>query len=171
MGKKKDPEQKLKELAFEMYESGPLDIAPLYPWVLVRILPKENKSDSGLLYLPERQNKILYEGIVLRTWKPHWRLYRRKDKEFERWETSQVAQGDLILFPHWLGTPVPWLNVHTHRLVKEVTEHDGTGGIQLKAKYGNWLPEHIRNMNGNDILDKYFVIPKEGLTPKTQSGA
>jgi co-chaperonin GroES (HSP10) len=89
------------------------DLQPLYPAVLVRVLPKETISRSGLIYLPdEKVNKPIFEGIVLRTWKD--KTVHVKDKPYRM--TCPVSAGDHILFPHWSGEAVPMLPDSTNRL-------------------------------------------------------
>lgn len=100
----------LSELAISEYEdlSRKLKInyTPMYPAVLVRVLPKEHISVGGLWLPDTKQNKPIYEGIVLRVYPP-----KRIQLDSGKWITmdSGLAMGDHILFPHWSGEAVPWL--------------------------------------------------------------
>ena len=101
----------LAEHAIQEYEDlerkVKINFQPMYPGVLIRVLPKEHISQGGI-WLPDakQQNKPIYEGIVLRTYNP----YRLK-LDNGKWVTmvAGVDPGDHILFPHWSGEPVPWL--------------------------------------------------------------
>lgn len=75
-------------------------IVPLYPYVLVKLLPKEQKI--GRIYAPDvHQNKVLHEGIVLATFKEHERSINRKPVLAK----PSVKVGDHILFQHFEGIP------------------------------------------------------------------
>jgi len=96
------------ELALEEYNKLNLNIVPMYPAVLIRLLPKERVSRSGLIYFPdEKVNKPVYEGIVIRSYEPKHVLVNKGRRILVE---SGVKPGDHILFPHWSGETVPWLN-------------------------------------------------------------
>lgn len=106
----------LAELALEEFHKRSVNFQPLYPAVLVRVLPKEKVSDSGLIYLPdEKVNKPIYEGIVLRTYLPHTMVWKGKHITL----TSGLEVGDHVLFPHWSGEPVPGLHDESNTLANE----------------------------------------------------
>jgi co-chaperonin GroES (HSP10) len=89
---------KLADMAMEEYLATGFDMRCLYPAVLVRVLPKEGTTRSGLI-LPEVAAKIQYEGIVLRTWGTHKVNWKGKEVIVE----CEVKPGDHVLFPHWCG--------------------------------------------------------------------
>lgn len=95
----------LVEAAIKEYEDLGINFQPLYPAVLVRVLPKEHMQ-GGIWLTDSKQNKPVYEGIVLRTYPP-----KRIKLDSSKWLTmdSGLSMGDHILFPHWSGEPVPWL--------------------------------------------------------------
>jgi co-chaperonin GroES (HSP10) len=96
---------------------------PKSPYVLVRVLPKEHRTKGGI-YIPEQsQNKPVYEGIVLDTWRP-WTEYRNKSETtIEIKHESVLKIGDRIAFPHSEGLPVgDWLYDRYYRLVREANE-------------------------------------------------
>ena len=163
----------LENVAQELYQVSEKLIEPVYPWVLVRIMPKEQKV--GTLYLPEKSNKIFYEGIVLTTWKPFWRYYSG-DLKFDEenpaqmstealqsgavaerqtrvvnkrvWMQSSVQVGDRVFFMHFEGQPYPYLDELRYRMVHEVETHPN-GGI--------WGKIHVREDEGLKAkLDKLF---------------
>lgn len=136
-------EKKFGKLSQQIYQSGERRIKPNWPWVLVRVVPKEQKF--GSLYLPDgdgsaRQNKPLMEGIVLETWKPHWSKFRQKiegsafvqaETEQEVWRESEFKVGDRILFPSFAGLPVNFLDDKNYRLVREWTFDPNGGAVGI----------------------------------------
>lgn len=111
-------------------------IQPRPPYVLIRIIPKERSLDLGnnlRIILPDvkgkEQNKPLYEGQVLVTYKPYWKKFRGivgsegTPAEMEIYTKSELNPGDHVLFPHFEGVPVPFLcndwKRGEYRLVKD----------------------------------------------------
>jgi hypothetical protein len=151
-------EKELDRFALEMYQQAEKIIEPIYPWILVRIMPKELKV--GSIILPEKQNRIFYEGIVLRTWTPFWRHYSG-DLKFDEdkgsgtwvankrvWMKSAVEVGDRVIFMHFEGQPYPYLDELHYRMIHEVETHPN-GGI--------WGKLHLREDEGlKEKLDKLF---------------
>jgi len=132
-------EERLHELAQMIYETGERRIQPTWPWVLLRVVPKEQRY--GSLYLPDstgasQQNKPLWEGIVLETWPAHWsrvkgtmtgNTFESVGREHEIWRESDFKRGDRCLFPSFAGLPVNFLDEQKYRLVREWT-FDPNGG-------------------------------------------
>lgn len=124
-------ENRLERLVQEIYEAETSRVfTPRYPWLLVRVLPKINEK-LGRILLPQTQNKIMYEGIVLAVWKPFW---IHKEKRFKSadgimgetgWaETrtlrkSEFRVGQRIGFPHFEGLPIRHLDENNYRIVRE----------------------------------------------------
>lgn len=133
-------EQKFGELAEEIYQAGERRIQPSYPWVLVRVVPKEQKV--GSIFMSENsgareQNKPLWEGIVLVTWKPFTEThisFELDGAKYYKHMESEFKAGDRILFPHHSGLPVNFLDDRRYRLVREVTG-DPIGGAMCKVTY------------------------------------
>jgi co-chaperonin GroES (HSP10) len=127
---REEKERRLDELAQELYATSVSVMTPNYPWVLVRIMPKAQQM-SGI-WVPEKQNKTFYEGIVLETWKPFRRWYGGKvnDHAIEKsvLMESSVKRGDRVLFMHFEGQPVPWLDELHYRMIHEIETHPN-GGI------------------------------------------
>lgn len=100
----------LKELAISEYEDLEkrlkINFQTLYPAILVRVLPKEHITAGGLWLPDTKQNKPIYEGIVLRVYPP-----KRIKLDSGKWITMDAGLevGDHIAFPHWSGESVPWL--------------------------------------------------------------
>jgi co-chaperonin GroES (HSP10) len=99
-------DKKLVEAVLEEYKALGIGFEPLYPAVLIRVLPKEHMTHGGLWLPDTKQNKPIYEGIVLRTYPP-----KRIKLDDGSWRTmdSGLEVGDHICFPHWSGEAVPWL--------------------------------------------------------------
>ena len=160
-------EMALNTLAQELYEAAGKIIEPHFPWVLVRIMPKANKI--GGIYTPEKQNKTFYEGIVLRTWQPFWKHYTG-DLHFDEamparvvnkavLNESSVHVGDRVMFMHFEGQPVSWLDELHYRMIHEVETHPN-GGI--------WGTLHLTEDEGLKAkLDKLF----KDKTSRTISGS
>lgn len=102
----------------------------IYPLTLVRVLPKEHITSGGI-YLPEtEQNKPVYEGIVIETWKP-WDEHRTKnirDAEGNIVEQEEiiiphiptVKPGDRVAFQHFSGISMHgYLDEKLYRLIAE----------------------------------------------------
>jgi co-chaperonin GroES (HSP10) len=153
-----EKEKRLDELAQEIYHGHQKIIIPVWPWVVVRIMPKEQQF--GSILLPEKQNKLFYEGIVLAVWKPFWRHYSGSLKFDEEIGSggrvvnksilveSAVEIGDRVMFMHFEGQPVPWLDEKNYRMIHEFETHPN-GGI-----WGTIETEQDRGLR--DKLDKLF---------------
>jgi len=93
---------------------------PIFPNCLVRVLPKELaiKSEYLDLIIPDikTNNKPVYEGVVLRTWKPKTIFDKRGNS---RTVYSELAIGYHVLFPHYAGQPLPGLNEDRYRSIPE----------------------------------------------------
>lgn len=101
----KTKEQKLADLCQEIYRDHARLFKPFYPWILIRVLPKE--QEVGSILLLESQRRFAYEGIVLSSW------------EDPKHGVSEVEVGDRILFPHFEGLPLPDLDEKYYRIVRE----------------------------------------------------
>lgn len=156
-------EEKFGELAQKIYQCGERRIQPTWPWVLIRSVPKEQKF--GALYLPDndgsqKQHKPLLEGIVLCTWLPHWSPKKEKNGTVleQVWRQSEFKVGDRILYPHFAGLPVNFLDESKYRLVREWT-FDPDGGVMCKVNYR-------KDKEMKKLLDAAF----NGLQSVTMSG-
>jgi len=156
-------EERFAELAQAIYQSGERRIQPTWPWVLIRTVPKEQKF--GSLILPDndgaqKQHKPLLEGIVLCTWLPHWGAKKEKNGTVQEqiWRQSEFKVGDRILYPHFSGLPVKYLDETKYRLVREWT-FDPDGGVMCKVDYRG-------DKKMKDILDAAF----NGVQSVTMSG-
>lgn len=122
-------ESVIDTLVQERYLISNRTFRPLFPWVFVRVLPKEQKI--GAIFTPGSQNKVVHEGIVIATWE-------QKDLD----TVSQLVAGDHVLFNHFAGVNVegfPYDKVtgSGYRCVKECAwAIDKEGGIFAKVEYG-----------------------------------
>ncbi len=147
-------EQQLNSVAQDIINNYERMIEPVYPKLLVRIMPKEQRV--GSIYLPVGQNKTFYEGIVLRVWKPFEREFTGElhgpdgSKAFNKTVVvkSFVEVGDRVLFPHFEGLPVPFLDEIYYRLINEFETHPN-GGV--------WGKLHLEEDRGlADKLNRIF---------------
>jgi co-chaperonin GroES (HSP10) len=136
-----EQEKALNTLTQELYAASNRTFRPKFPWVFVRVLQREQQTDSGLILPATEQNKTLHEGIVLVTWKPvEFELDMRRKEESNGVITyhpepaakmrreSELKPGDHVLFPHWAGMPVDGFSEKRYRLVKEIGWHESKDG-------------------------------------------
>jgi len=110
-------------LVTKLYQECGVEVETLFPKVLIRVLPKEQKR--GEIWLPDgrEQNKPTWEGIVLKTYKPFYQKifltearWVKDDPDPEVRYTQKVEcqfkPGDHILFPYiaFGEVPVNWLD-------------------------------------------------------------
>lgn len=182
----------LFELAQKMYKSFHRRITPIYPWVLVRVLPKEQQL--GSIYVPESQNKVIYEGIVLETWQPFLKSVQMREedcpprREYYIEVKSELHPGDHVLFPHFEGMPVPYLNAEekdAYRLVRETNSRDEKCEIYGKLEYQEPIEEKLKEFlfkkRGAGVSDSFansfiegllrdFYVVRKTAEPRTTSG-
>src|SRR5262252_1392741 len=101
------------------------EFQPLYPWVFVRVLQKEQTVGKIVRVEGPKQNKPTQEGVVLKTWLPTTKIFKGKPVEVY----SQLRQGQHVVFPHWAGLPVVGFDDKHYRIVKEIGwESSNEGG-------------------------------------------
>ena len=128
-------------------------VLPMHPWVLVYVLPREQKL--GKLFLPGSQQKVTLEGIVLSTW-AQWteeRGFRENGVEKTRIvvHKSELSIGDHVLFPHWSGLPIPGMDETKFRVVKELGwSKNEEGGIYGLVEYSE--PDTSTNAKLRELL-------------------
>lgn len=66
-----DRENALDMQANALVASADRQLQLMYPWVLVRVLPREQVQNG--IVLVEKQNKVSLEGLVISTWAPFYR--------------------------------------------------------------------------------------------------
>lgn len=86
-----EPEAELDKAAIELYTKYEADILPRFPWVLVRVLPKEQVTVSGI-YIADgkHDNKPMHEGIVLRTWAPFEKVTKTRVLDVDKVEQLKL---------------------------------------------------------------------------------
>ncbi len=147
-----EDEQKLNDLAQSLYETRTETFRPLFPWVFVRVLPREQITAGGIVLPGHEQNKTVHEGIVLATWAPipaiplvktHEEDARKSEQDWRVSVSRQYAvvhgghmesdlkAGDHVLFQFSAGMPVAGFSDTRYRIVKEMawTKADDGGGI------------------------------------------
>jgi hypothetical protein len=169
-------EEELDKAALELWENKSFDIIPMYPWNLVRILPREQKI--GSLWVPDNKsvNKPLHEGIVLRTFKPKMYRWTEYGIEKERLLTSQYEPGDHVIYQHFSGIPAGLdLYEKWYRYVPEykIGDHSGIIGTlnyekeSIRALMLEWL-EHEGLVD--NLMAEFDIVRKQKYS-KTTSGA
>lgn len=127
-------EDDLNTLAHELYLKTEKRYSLMWPWVLLRVLPKE--KTHGSLILPAAQNKPVHEALVLEVWKPHWQLRTKGNNVYRE---SELAPGDHVLFQHYAGVPLfaPGdQRYETYRFVRE-DYNVNAGGILATIERGS----------------------------------
>lgn len=163
-------------------------IRPAYPYLLVRLLPRAHKV--GSVFVPETAKKVLHEGVVLETFRPHWKLIQQLNGEGKRQEVlikPPAEVGDHILFEWFEGVPVEhtlfqtaYVKSASYVLVAASPIGNGRNGVlaviddtfDVQAS----LEEALTSSTGDAretvaaILDKFLVTPKDQAAVTT-SGA
>lgn len=195
-----EDKQKLVNLAQQLYSDAGREFTPKYPWVVVYVIPKEQKTASGI-WIPDlagdkKQNKVLYEGIVLQTWEPFMKYIRVKthpvgsngDQATESWTDiemkSELHPGDHVLFPHYEGLPLPWTNEEEFRIIRESNPKDPEGRCEVfgKLEYELESDEEVildiigdsEFLTGKELINKLkekFYLVRRRTTPLTLSGS
>ena len=183
----------LREAVDKFYSTRAVNLRPLPPYVLVRALPKSQKV--GSLWLPDKQNKVIHEGIVLATFKPYWRvLHGTAQHDGEDYDEQILVQpsvkvGDLILFQHFEGIPVehvifrtPYFKTQTYILVgddpnKEAGRRGIIGVLEEAQEETSVLLAKVLEENADanlevivDAIIERFVISPIEETSRTTSG-
>lgn len=170
-------------LIVQEFEAANINIVPMYPLVLVALLPKP--THFGILQLPDGTgNKFVYEAVVLRTYAPKTVTREDASGNIYTYDVScDLSIGDHVCFPYWSGIPVEgdekkdkYRLLSVHRILKPSLV-DGTRedpSIFMKIEYDfdlkNKLEEFIQHwMPGtfgekkecvDALLAQYHVIPK-----------
>lgn len=180
-------EQQLNALAQELYQESNRMFRPLFPWVFVRVLKKQQQV--GSIFLPDiDQNKTVAEGIVLATWSPFeqttssrvycdicgYEVIRCQHQgcnsplRYGVVKRSAVKPGDHVLFSYWSGLPITGHKPEYYRVVKETDwSKDKDGGIFAKVEYSNKSTGPLEKLE--QLVWKYSdMIPDEELAQKIE---
>ena len=112
----------LDELAEAIYKDH-RELRPMFPWVFVLVLRREQKV--GSIVLPEHeQHKVTHEGVVLATWSPYTHESTKRTKDGAEYtqlvmRKSALKTGDHVIFPHWAGLPLSGFDSSRFRVIKE----------------------------------------------------
>lgn len=148
-------ERQLAKLCQQIYEQGGRRIQPLFPWVLVRVLPKEQEV-RGII-LTDKQEVVTYEGIVLATWKPCTRTTNKVTREL----TSAFKPGQRIVFHHMEGMRATDLDEKYYRFVREVVDQVTYPGMGV---YGliDYSGDKDTAVKLSELLSKYQMATMSG---------
>jgi hypothetical protein len=179
------PEQKelLRVFVTKLYEECGVDVEPLFPKLLIRVLPKEQKK--GSIWLPDGkvQNKPNWEGVVLKVYRPFYqKIYLSDvhwvsdDPEPEVRYTQKVEcqyqPGDHILFPHIEYGQVPIYpldgGVGDYRMIPE---NIIVGKLQYQSQtVEDWLADELQSYEAARELLKNADVIRKDIVPLTTSG-
>ena len=166
-------ERRLRETCYHVYEksAGGRRFKPMKPFVLVRVLPKE-QIIGGIVLAETAQQKTVYEGIVIEVWEPYEETRRKRielawgDTGFETVfinHESKVHIGDRVAFPHWCGMPVgEYLDDKYYRFVKE-EDLMGTLDYQGDAEISKQIRELTKKISS---ITTSGVSMSRGATPR-----
>jgi len=164
-------EKKLAELCEEIYllNTNGRRIIPLHPWLLVRVLPKEHRTESGLFIPGNISNKPVYEAIVLETWQPYVEhrvvKFENGDEAMENiYHAPDVKVGDRVLFPHWEGQPLPdYLGEKYYRMIREGTDQNKNPYCSV---YGtlNYQSDASKVKDLKDLMQQFASKTLSGTT-------
>jgi len=147
------------------------DWYPKFPWVLIHVLPREQRI--GSLWVPgdaKHQNKVTLEGVVVKIWKADHLSVK-----------TSLKLGDHILFPHYAGQPVDKRSDEEFRLVREGFPGNNEflipdGEIIAKINYSEkevskefWKEyKKLRTIYSDEAFEKltrnFVIYPKESKT-------
>lgn len=133
-------ERQLAKICREIYElsvDGRKFNYVMHPYVLVRVLDKEHITGGGIILPDTVQNKPVYEGIVLATWKPYIerRFVKHKSPdgesgpvhfdEIEIVHKCSLEIGTRVAFPHYEGLSLNgYLDDKYYRMIREGTDQN-----------------------------------------------
>ena len=167
--------ERLQELVNEIYAEGK-QLKPVFPYVLVRVLPKSTKI--GMIVLPDSYNKPVHEAIVIDVYEPHKKHVSKFEMHKFTFIESSVKVGDHIMFQHFEGVPVPMDNYQgDFRLVADNPIGGGRNGILAVIEPGINIDEEllctITCSEKSELLEHlkedFFLYPKSAQSV-TQSG-
>lgn len=151
----------LAALAIQEFHTRNVNFVPLYPAVLIRVLPKRKVLSTGIILTDAANHKPLYEGIVLRVYAPRTVKVNNKQVLLE----SDLEVGDHILFPHWSGESVPWLNnqlaSNSDRQDDEYRLIPSRGALSLAGNKEVGEPFLKLNYEKESVQDKFRKILDE----------
>jgi len=181
---------RLQEVIDDIYEDKKkLTLRPMFPYILVRVLPRHRMH--GSIYLPQDNNKVLLEGVVLAAFKPFWRRVKPQGREdFLVLEEPEVRRGDIVLFQSFEGIPVehvifglPFFKNKDYMLVSADPVGNGRNGLiavlegipDVEEELTKTIKQHllqrvVRAKQIVEALKEKFVISLADQTSKTQSG-
>lgn len=153
-----------------MENCADISIQPMRGRILLAVIPKEQVVGGIILPVQQKPN---YEGVVLRVYQPYveHRLTAGEVTEIAR--ESEVAVGDVVLFPHFEGQPIKDLdgNQGDFRFVNEAAIFATVTNVLRDPK--DLVSELHMGKNTRDklmaLLNDYYVFPKK-VNAFTMSG-
>jgi co-chaperonin GroES (HSP10) len=164
-------EEELDRLALELFTKHESQFTPRFPWVLVRVLPREQQVGRILIADGKHSNKPVHEGIVLTTWQPYTTVKTKSYLTYSYTEATAtrhtddivtrhecpVTVGDHVCYPHWCGQTVPGWDEKQYRVVP--THANTALGIEPNGIILGTLtyPKESVKERLEDILDNGFT--------------
>lgn len=123
----------LTDLRLKIAEEYTRKVKPLYPRIVIRVLGGELMSER--IIIPDgpgmsKQNRPVYEGVVLEVFEP---TYREIDKKQVLFKPS-VQPGDHVIFPHWSGDQKGLRE--REGAVRYIPDNEIIGVVEYKRKKG-----------------------------------
>jgi co-chaperonin GroES (HSP10) len=160
----------LQQLVNELSSRYDRALTPLYPGVLVRVLPKEQER-HGIVLPDAQQNKPTAEGIVLVTYEP---------KELEipdgnggtYLKRCDVQIGDHVLFHAMHGRPAGWMDPDDYRILREdeicaaVQHEDPVSLVEFVAQHTSCFMDGRRTSAEfaadlvEELIEQFVVVRK-----------
>jgi len=200
MERAQELKKQIQDLVTELYSMDLKErvVEPIYPWHLVWILPKTTKR-AGII-MPEQQNKVVHEGIVVSSWKPFWKKTTRVGSDsgfaYQQYIEPHLHPGDHIIFPHWSGQPAGFLDNKEYRFIKEVSDYNppDTPPARFEFDQLDVIEELAQSITDSEVispvtgdrqllpgkiftrqiaeslLKSYYIVPRLGQQPRTLSG-
>lgn len=179
-------EMELDQLAVDAFALYGRTFRLQAPHIMVRVLPREQATASGIVLTGVQQNKPVEEGIVVSVYEP-------KTLVSGRVRTPSVAVGEHVLFPSYAGVPPPRMvpekryRMIPEDLISAVIEYDQPtmeeqimewfktvripvdlpGGLTELSKAPS--AEEISRSFAQQLLRSFWMTPVE-VAPKTTSG-
>lgn len=161
-------EQQLRDICLEIYSLGEERLIPMNPFILVRLIPRDKMTAGGILIPDQGQNKPVFEGIVLETYRPYVveETLRSEDGTSMGLKITAfecpLKPGDRVAFPYYEGVQKSYLG-DDYRLIRQAAD-------QVKFPYSQVLG--ILDYDGDketaaqitQLMKKYYSVTTSGAS-------
>lgn len=159
----------IAEASLQDYEKGKVHFTPVYPGVLVRVLPKP--AFFGMLILPEAyRNKPVYEGVVIKTYAPKTvTITNHATSEEKRTELVAMlrkirpnSNGDDPIWDHYDALKAEIVKGFTHSTTLDIAS-DLQPGDHVLFPY--WSGQPVPGLSE----EEYRVLPDRNIFNKLKN--